>query len=112
MLCQGATQENDMPLPVTSIYAAALGLLSIILGMGAGSLRGKLKTAVGDGGNEALQRAVRRHGNFIEYTPLALLFIAMIELNGAPPIWVHALGASLLAARVAHPFGIGSVSHP
>ena len=101
-----------MLLPVTTIYAAALALVALVLSAGAGTRRAKLKIPVGDGGNEQLHHAVRRHGNFVEYVPLILLLIAIIELNGAPPTWLHGLGASLLAARIAHPFGIGSISHP
>ncbi len=101
-----------MLLPVTTIYAAALAVIALILSAGAGTMRAKLKTAVGDGGNEQLHLAMRRHGNFVEYVPLLIVLIAIIELNGAPGAWIHGLGASLVAARIAHPFGIGSISHP
>jgi uncharacterized membrane protein YecN with MAPEG domain len=38
--------------------------------------------------------------------PLALILLALIELNGAGSGLLHALGATLTAARVVHPFGL------
>ena len=58
--------------------------------------------------------ANRRHLNFVEHAPLALILIAIVELNGAPSVWVHSLGGALVVARIIHPFGIqaDSVTHP
>lgn len=40
--------------------------------------------------------AMRRHANFIEFVPLALVLIAMLELNGVSTTASHALGAGLV----------------
>ena len=94
-----------MPI-VTALYAGLLGLISIGVAFPAGSLRGKLNVPVGDGGNRDLLLAMRRHANFVEWAPLALLLIAILEMNGASTRGIHALGAALVVARILHAFGI------
>lgn len=55
----------------------------------------------------ALIQAVRAHGNFLEFTPLAFGLIFLAELNGAPTALVHAGYVTLFTLRVLHAsFGI------
>jgi uncharacterized protein len=91
---------------ITALYAGLLGLVSMGVSFPAGSLRGKLGVVVGDGGNKDLLLAMRRHANFVEYVPLALILIALLELNGVAARTIHVLGAVLLIARLAHAYGI------
>jgi uncharacterized membrane protein YecN with MAPEG domain len=91
---------------ITALYAGLLGLISMGVSFPAGSLRGKLGVSVGDGGNKDLLLAMRRHANFVEYVPLALIMIALLELNGVAARTIHVLGAVLVIARLAHAFGI------
>jgi uncharacterized membrane protein YecN with MAPEG domain len=91
---------------VTALYAGILGLISLGVSFPAGSLRGKLGISVGDGGNKDLLLAMRRHANFIEYVPLALILIGLLELNQVRVTAIHALGAALVVARLAHATGI------
>lgn len=95
-----------MPVPVTALYAALQGLLVIALEIPIGRLRGQTNVSIGDGGNPALAVAIRRHANWTEHVPFALLLIALLELNGASAGLLHGLGATLLAARIAHPLGL------
>ncbi len=95
-----------MPALITSLYAGLLALLSVFLSGYVGQLRGKTNIPLGDGGNRDIILANRRHMNFVENVPLALLLIALVELNGAAPWWIHALGGTLLLARLIHPFGL------
>jgi uncharacterized protein len=90
---------------ITALYAGLLALVSIGVSFPAGSLRGKLGVSVGDGGNKDLQLAMRRHANFVEYVPLALILIALLELNGVATRTLHILGAGLVIARLAHATG-------
>ena len=87
---------------VTIIYAGLLGLFSIALSAGAGILRGRKGIDAGDGGDADLLRAMRRHANFIEYVPLALVLIALIEMNGVRSLVIHGLGMTLIAGRLLH----------
>ncbi|MEL7044421.1 MAG: MAPEG family protein [Pseudomonadota bacterium] len=95
---------------VTGIYAALLGLLFVALSVRTLRMRRSLQIAVGDGGSAEMLRAMRVHANFAEYTPIALLLIAMAELNGVNALVVHALGASLLMGRVSHAWGVRQMS--
>src|SRR5262249_43358576 len=44
----------------------------------------------------------------IEYVPMVLVLMLVLELNGTSAGVLHALGASLFAARLLHAFGLGS----
>ena len=91
---------------VTPLYAGLLALLFLYLSFCVIRLRRTVLVGVGDGGDERLQRAIRVHGNFAEYVPFALLLIGMAELDGIGGVWVHILGAMLLAGRALHAYGV------
>jgi uncharacterized protein len=101
------TKESNMPV-VTALYAGLLGLISIGVSFPAGRLRGQLGVSVGDGGNKDLLLAMRRHGNFVEYVPMALILIAVLELNQVGTNVLHGLGLALVVGRLAHAFGINA----
>ncbi len=52
--------------------------------------------------------AQRGQGNFIEYVPLAVILIGLTEMHGSPAWLIHALGITLVVARLLHPFGLSS----
>ena len=95
-----------MPVPITALYAALQGLLVIALEIPVGRLRSQTNVSIYDGGNPALAAAIRRHANWTEHVPFVLLLMALLELNGASAALLHFLGLTLLAARIAHPFGL------
>ena len=87
---------------VTPLYAGLLALLYLVLSYRVVQMRGPGFPSLGDGGNNALMRRIRGHGNFAEYVPLLVLMLGSLELGQLPAPWLHALGASLLVARVLH----------
>jgi uncharacterized protein len=91
---------------ISLLYAGILGLIALGVAFPAGWLRGKKNVSVGDGGDINLLLAMRRHANFVEWVPLALILLALLELNGVRPAAIHTLGATLVVARLAHAFGI------
>jgi len=95
-----------MALPITATYAALLAIVGIALSMGVGAARGKTKVSLGDGGEPLLIVRNRRHMNFVENVPMALILIGLIEANGGGATLLHSLGGVLLAARIIHPFGL------
>lgn len=97
------------PFPVASLYAALAGLVLLWLSLRVIRERGRAKVALGHGEAEALLRASRAQGNFVEYAPLALLLIALLEAFGTGPWLLHALGAALLAGRLLHGVGIARI---
>jgi len=91
---------------VTPLYAAASGVMVVGMAAYISRLRGQLHVGIGDGGAKLLQRAIRVHGNFPEFVPLALLLLLLAEVQGAPPLVTHALGGSLMVARITHAVGL------
>jgi uncharacterized protein len=91
---------------ITSLYASFSALLIVKLSISVIKLRRKNKISVGDGGNEELQLAIRTHANAVEYIPITLLLLLTFELNGAPKILIHLLGATLITGRIIHAIGI------
>jgi uncharacterized membrane protein YecN with MAPEG domain len=70
-------------------------------------LRQSLRVGIGAGGKPALERAIRIHGNFAEYIPLALLLLLFMELQGRAHWLIHILCLALIAARLVHAYGVG-----
>lgn len=93
-----------MPI-ITALYAGLLGLMSIGIAVAVGKVRGSTGISIGDGGNLELIAAMRRHANFVEFVPLSLILIGLLELNGVGSTAIHALGAGLVFARLCHAVG-------
>ena len=94
-----------MPVPITGLYAALCALLVLALALRIIRLRWLTKAGIGDGGDRRLARAIRIHGNAIEYVPLALILMLNAELNHAGPALLHGCGIALVVARLAHAVG-------
>ena len=95
-----------MILPVTLTAAGAAGLINLWLAMRIGRIRTSQKIMMGDGGNPVLIGAMRAHSNFIEYTPLVVILIALIEFASGTSIWLWVVSAVFLLGRVAHALGM------
>jgi uncharacterized membrane protein YecN with MAPEG domain len=92
--------------PVTSFTAIILAVLFVKLAFAVIKKRQVHKVALGTGQHSDLEAAIRAHGNFAEYVPLALLLIACAEINRAP-WWLAAIAAvALVAGRTIHAMAI------
>lgn len=101
---------DGLPIPViTPLYAGLLGLILLGLSYLVARQRLRNKVSTGDGGIPALTGAIRAHGNFIEYVPLALVLILLVELAGQAGWLVHLFGAALVVGRLLHAYGISTV---
>jgi uncharacterized protein len=96
---------------VTPFYAGLLVLLFLVLTIGVIRRRGSEKILLGDGGNAGMQRLVRGHANFVEYVPLALLLMAILELSRFSIYLLHALGIALVVARLLHAYAFSYNRH-
>lgn len=97
-----------MPTPdITILYAGILGIMAIGIGATAGVLRAKEGISIGDGGNHELLLRMRRHANFVENVPLALILIGLLEMQGVSSIAIYALGSALVLGRIMHFIGFG-----
>ena len=93
-------------LPVTSLLTGAAALFLVLLSFPVANHRRKNKLSAGDGGDEAFNRKIRAQGNFIEYAPIAIIAIGLLEMNAFPQIWVCGFAAALAAGRVLHAIGL------
>lgn len=95
-----------MMLPITLTIAGAAALMNIWLAVRVSQLRVRHKVSVGDAGNARLASRMRAHANFVEYTPIFLILLALIELARGPQGWLWGVAIVYILARLAHPFGM------
>jgi uncharacterized membrane protein YecN with MAPEG domain len=95
-----------MTLPITLTIAAAAVLINIWLGARVSQLRIRHKVSIGDAGNDRVACRMRAHANFVEYTPLFLILLGLIELARGSQDWLWAVAILFILARLAHPFGM------
>jgi uncharacterized membrane protein YecN with MAPEG domain len=95
-----------------ALYVGLFGILLIVLSLRVSFVRRDARIALGDGENEALRRRIRAQGNFIEFVPIALLLLVLAEHTGMGTLFIHLFGLVLLAARIAHAYGISQVKEP
>lgn len=91
---------------ITSLYAAILALIYVFLSVRIIGLRRSLRISIGDGNNPMVTRAIRMHGNFSEYVPLALILMFLIESISDYRRLVEVLGIVLVVGRVSHAYGL------
>lgn len=92
---------------ITLITAGVLGLL--LLSLSAYVIAGRLrfKVSLGDGGNKEMQQRIRVQANFIEYVPIALILLMLVESSAIGPAWLPgALGTALVIGRLLHAQGL------
>lgn len=99
-------------MPITGLYAALLSLILLFLWSRVSAARMQSGIALLHGDDPELIYRIRRHANFVEHVPFALILLAVIERGGTRPAVLHVLGATLLVARILHPLGIGAVKTP
>lgn len=93
---------------VTALYAALIALLLLVLGVRVMLGRRRHRVGIGDGGNPALQQAVRVHANAVEWGLPVLALMLIAELNRAGPLLLHGAGIALVAGRILHAVGLST----
>ena len=107
-------------LTVTTTVAAILALFMlpltmqvtlrrIDLGKAMGDVGG---VAFGDGNDELLKRRRVAFSNFVEYVPMCLLMLALMEYNNASNLLNWTVGALLLASRPIHALSVLYTRNP
>ena len=99
-----------MSAPITAVYASLLAILYVVLSYRVAQRRIRFQVGLGTGQNTELERAIRIHGNFAEYVPLAVLLLAFFETGGGAAWAVQGAGAGLLVARALHALGLTQTS--
>jgi len=91
---------------ITLLFASLHALLLLALIAPISRHRHRHGIGLGSGGDPVLARKIRVHGNFIEFVPIALLLLGLLELAGLQATLLWAFGAALLLARVMHAIGL------
>lgn len=99
-------------LGIFGLYLGANLLLLIIISAHVGLGRRKYKISLGDDGNDDMQRRIRAQGNFVEYTPMAMIGLLAMAMLGGSAVLLHGLGVIYTASRILHflELGLGKTS--
>ncbi len=91
---------------VTPLYAGLLGLMLLVLSALVSRQRLRHKVSIGDGDVPSVRAAMRVQANFVEYVPLALILLVLLELSRHSLYVLHALGIALVLGRALHAYGL------
>jgi len=97
---------------IVALYASVLAVLFLVLTARVVSRRTAARVALGDGGDRILLRRQRAHGNFTESVPLALILLALAEMQHGPAWALHAAGLGLVAGRILHAIAVSREPEP
>jgi uncharacterized protein len=99
-------------LPITSFVAGIFAVLLVVLSVLVSLRRAQLNAVFGDAGDTVLRRRIRAHGNFVEYAPLAVMVVGLVEYQGAARWLAISLGATFVFSRMLHAIGMLYTSTP
>ncbi len=91
---------------ITLLYASLLTILAIFLAIKVGMNRVETNIMTGEGESSMLLQSVRAHGNLIEYAPLALILLALLEMQNVSDYMLHLCGSLFFLARILHAYGV------
>jgi uncharacterized protein len=96
-----------MLLPITLMTAGVAALINLWLAIRCGQVRTSEKISLGDGGNQRMIARMRAQANFIEYAPIVLILIGLVELaSPTSPVWLYVVAVVFLLGRIAHGLGM------
>ena len=91
----------------TLITTGVLTLMLVVLSGLVIAGRVTLRVALYDGGHEVMRQRIRTQANFVEYVPMALIVLTLVEWQRIGPSWLPAaMGATLVVARLWHAQGL------
>ena len=91
---------------ITLLYASLLTILAIFLAIKVGMNRVETNIMTGEGESSMLLQSVRAHGNLIEYAPLALILLALLEMQNVSDFMLHLCGSLFFLSRILHAYGV------
>lgn len=93
-------------LAITSLYTAILAIIMFVLAYMTSARRKEAQINLGTGNDDIMERRSRAFGNFIEFVPMLILLMAMIEIQGYGNDYVHILGIITVLSRIFHALGM------
>lgn len=100
-----------MSYPVTTLSAAILGLLLVILSVQVIRARSTSKVSLGDGGDEGLIRRMRGQANFSEYAPMGLILMFLAEAAGSNHVALITCAGIFVLGRLMHGITFGFLEY-
>ena len=94
---------------ITLLYAGALSILALFIGIKTGQKRFSKDESItiGVGDNFELLQITRAHGNLIENVFFFLILSALLEIVGEIPVLAtYIFGGLFLLSRISHAYGI------
>lgn len=92
----------DISLPITGWAAVANATLLLALTWTVVRYRRRLKIVLGDGGEKAVEKAIRGQANAAEQMPMALILMGLCELSGANTSSLIGLAVIFTLGRLLH----------
>jgi len=89
-----------------ALWSGLLIFLMIVLSIRVVMARRGNKVLLGDGGNAKVILSGRVFGNAAEYIPVGIAALVALTLLGLPTYAIHAVGVTLLLARLLHAIGL------
>ena len=99
----GGTQAEAV-----GLYIGLNLILTLVLAILVVRQRAKHEISLGTGGNEDLERAMRAHGNNVEYVAIALPGLIALAMLGASTTLIHVAGLLVTVGRVGYAIGISN----
>lgn len=93
-------------LTITALYTSILALIMLFLAYKTSARRTEAKINLGTGNDDIMEMRSRAFGNFIEFVPMFILLMALIEIQGYGTIYVHILGITTVIGRILHALGM------
>jgi uncharacterized protein len=97
---------NFAPPIVTAFTAGLIIVLQMALALGVIRARGRARQSIGDGGDQELLLAIRRHGNFAENAAIFVACFTLLEIMGGGGLWLMILCAGFVLGRISHILGL------
>ena len=95
-----------LPMEITLLYASLLSVLAICLAFSTGLVRSKTNTMLGEGDSPEMLQSIRAFGNLIEYAPLAIIMLGLLEIQDIDGRKLHILGSTFFLSRILHAYGL------
>jgi uncharacterized protein len=94
------------PPMVSSFTAGLIIIMQMALALSVVIARARTRQSIGDGGNQQLLLAIRRHGNFAENAGIFIACFTLLEIIGGGGPWLMILCAGFVVGRIGHIIGL------
>ncbi len=91
---------------ITAFTAGLIIVMQMALALSVVRARGRARQSIGDGGDQELLLAIRRHGNFAENAAIFVACFTVLEIMGGGGLWLMMLCAGFVLGRISHIIGL------